>query len=451
MESTPGLDTLEGCRADFPALNRRRDGKPPIYLDNACTTLTPQPVIDSMTEYYSSFPACGGRRSHHWFADEVTQRIEGSADAGIKGSRAVIAEFINAASDEEIIFTSNTTHAINLVALGFNFRPGDVVLLTDKEHNSNLLPWLRLQKSGLIKVDYVAANGDDCFDLQAFEQKLKNGRIRLVSMAYTSNVTGYSVPAEEIVKLAHGYGARVLLDGAQKVPHEAVDVRSIDVDFLAFSIHKMCGPRGVGVLYAKSDLLNGRPEYRQTENRDILEPAILGGGTVNDTTYSSYDLLTAPERFEAGIQNYAGLIAAGTAVRYLQQVGMNAIAGHEKKLNRFLTKELLDRYGDTGWFRILGPNDAAQRGGIVTFEVQRPNAIGIADGLNQRNNVMIRDGVFCVHSYFNARYGQGWMRPKSHKEHRMIYRVSFYFYNTVEECRIFVETLNDIFEERCYI
>jgi cysteine desulfurase/selenocysteine lyase len=448
MKSTPGLDTLEGCRADFPALARTRKGKPPIYLDNACTTLTPQAVIDSITEYYSSFPACGGRRSHHWFAEEVTQRIEGSVEAGIKGSRALIAEFIHASSSKEIIFTSNTTHAINLVALGFNFRPGDVVLVTDKEHNSNLLPWLRLQKLGLIKVDYVAANGDDCFDLEAFEQKLKNGRVRLVSIAYTSNVTGYSVPAGEIIKLAHRYGARVLLDGAQKVPHETVDVQSLDVDFLAFSLHKMCGPRGVGVLYAKNDLLN---RVNGTDNRDILEPAILGGGTVNDTTYNAYDLLTAPESFEAGIQNYAGLIAAGTAVRYLEQLGMNAIAGHEQELNRFLTEELLSRYGSTGWFRIFGPRDAAQRGGILTFEVQRPNAIGIADGLNRKNNLMIRDGVFCVHSYFNARYGQGWMRPKSHKEHRMIYRVSFYFYNTIEECRIFVETLNDIFEERCYI
>jgi len=211
----------------------------------------------------------------------------------------------------------------------------------------------------------------------------------------------------------------------------------------------MCGPRGVGVLYVKSDLLNSRKGA--TDNGDILEPAILGGGTVSDTTYSSYDLWAAPESFEPGIQNYAGLIAAGATVRYLRQIGMDAIAAHEQKLNMFLTEELLNRYGNTGWFRILGPLDAAKRGGIVTFEVQRPNAIGIADGLNRKNNIMIRDGVFCVHSYFNARFGQGWMRPKSHKEHRMIYRVSFYFYNTIEECRIFVETLNDIFEERCYI
>lgn len=434
----------EGCRADFPSLQQLRGGMPPIYLDNACTTLIPQPVIDSMQQYCSLFPACGGRRSHHWFADEVTRRIEGKPEESIKGSRQLIAGFINAASDKEIIFTSNTTHAINLVALGFNFRPEDTVLITDKEHNSNLLPWLRLQKIGRIKLDHVRSGPDGFFDLQDFEEKLKSGRIRLVSMAYTSNVTGYSIPAEEIVRLAHRYGARVLLDAAQRVPHETVDVRSLDVDFLAFSLHKMCGPRGVGVLYAKNELLDGKQD-------DVLEPVVLGGGTVSDTTYDSYELLTAPESFEAGIQNYSGLIASGAAVRYLSELGMDAIAAQERALNCFLTGELLNRYGDSGWFRILGPQKAEDRGGILSFEVQRPNAIGIADRLDRLSNIMIRDGVFCVHSFFNARYGQGWMRPKSHRDHRMIYRVSFYFYNTIEECRLFAETLNRIFEERCYI
>jgi cysteine desulfurase / selenocysteine lyase len=443
--------SIEECRDHFPSLKRQHNGKPPVYLDNACTTLVPQPVIDSINEYYTKFPACGGRRSHHWFSKEVTERIEGDPDAAIRGSRQLLAEFINAASDKEIIFTSNTTYAINLVALGFNFRPGDVVVLTDKEHNSNLVPWLRLQKEGRIKVEYARANHDDCFDLQAFEQKFKNNSIRLVSMAFASNITGYSIPAREIIKIAHHYGARVLLDGAQKVPHAAVDVQLLDVDFLAFSLHKMCGPRGVGVLYVKNDILNRSAQQEIADSGDSLAPVILGGGTAADTTYDSYSLLTAPDRYEAGIQNYSGQIAAGAAVRYLQQLGMDNIAAHECTLNRFLTQELATRYESAGWFKILGPRDPEQRGSILTFEVQRPNAIGIADALNRRNNIMIRDGVFCVHSYFNSRYGQGWMRPKSHKEHRMIYRVSFYCYNTIEECRIFLETLDEIFEERCYI
>jgi len=377
-------------------------------------------------------------------------RIDGDPDKGIKGSRRIIAEFINARSEAEIIFTLNATHAINTVALGFKFHPGDVVLLTDQEHNSNLLPWLKLQKTGLITVDYTAPPRDDGFDLEAFEQQLKKSRVRLVSMAYTSNSTGYTIPAREIVEIAHNYGARVLLDGAQTVPHQVVDVQSLDVDFLVFSLHKMCGPRGVGVLYGKRALL-GRGQQEGEGSDDEIEPLILGGGTVGDTTYNSYRLLEAPERFESGIQNYPGQIASGVAVKYLQQVGMNLINAVETRLNRFLTEELTNRYGYTGWFRILGPQDAAQRGGILTFEVKRPIAVGIAEELSEKSNIMIRDGVFCAHSYFNGQFGQGWSHPRSHSEHRMIYRVSFYFYNTIDECRTFLDTLDAIFKERSYI
>jgi cysteine desulfurase/selenocysteine lyase len=185
-------------RMDFPALKNQRNGKPPIYFDSACTTLVPQAVIDALNEYYHGFPGCGGARSRHWFALEVNDRIEGNEEKGIKGSRRLIKEFINARSEKEIIFTLNTSHAINIVALGFKFQPGDTVLLTDKEHNSNLLPWLRLQKKGLIKVDYVDSNKDDTFNLDDYEQKLKKNKVKLVSLAFTSNLTGYTVPAKEI-------------------------------------------------------------------------------------------------------------------------------------------------------------------------------------------------------------------------------------------------------------
>jgi len=442
-------ESLETYRADFPSLKMRRNGKPPIYLDNACTTLVPRPVIEALNEYYEEYPSCNGGRSRHWFANEVTSRIEGNADRGIKGSRQIIAEFINAGSEKEIIFTLNTSHGINTVALGFKFRPGDVVLLTDREHNSNLIPWLKLQKSGLIKVEEIMSI-HDVFDLRALEYKLKNNRVRLISMAYTSNATGYTIPAKDIIKLAHKYGAKVLLDGAQTVPHKTVDVRDLDVDFLAFSIHKMCGPRGVGVLYGKKELL-GQSLHEEDDTGDVIEPVFLGGGTVVDTTHQSYSLIEPPERFEAGIQNYPGQIASGVAIQYLQQVGMDKITAHEQMLNIFLTEQLMNHYESTGWFRIIGPRDAAQRGGILTFEVKRPNAVGISEELNGKNNIMIRDGVFCAHSYFNELFGQDWARPRSHSEHRMVYRVSFYFYNTIEECRIFLETLNEIFKERSYI
>jgi cysteine desulfurase/selenocysteine lyase len=440
---------VERFREDFPSLRQTRDGKPPIYFDNACTTLVPQTVIDAINEYYTRYPGCGGRRSHHWFAEEVTARIE-ATDGTVPGSRSVIAGFINATSEKEILFTLNTTHALNAVALGFNFRQGDTVLTTDREHNSNLIPWLRLAARGLIKVEPVSMNSDDEFDLDLLEQKLKRGCVRLVSMGYASNITGYAIPAGEIIKLAHKYGARVLLDAAQAAPHIKVDVAALDVDFLAFSLHKMCGPRGLGVLYAKSELLNPRIAAA-AEETDRLDPAILGGGTVADAVYDSYSLLDAPDGFEAGIPNYPAQIAAAAAIRYLDGIGMDRIAERERQLNEYLTKELLDRYGDSGWFRIFGPRDAAKRGGILTFEVRRPNSTGIATELDQRNNIMIRDGVFCVHSYFNAQFGQGWIRPKSHRDHRMIYRVSLYFYNTLDECRSFVETLGEVFADRCYV
>ena len=352
---------LRALRDDFPSLQRRRSGRPPVYLDNACTTLVPRQVIAALAEYYTDYPSCGGRRGAHWFAEEVTRRIEGDAENGIKGTRQSVAELINAGSKDEIVFTLNTTHAINTVALGLRFKPGDVVLLTDREHNSNLLPWLRLQASGLIRVDRAVPDHGDGFDPETFEAHFREERVRLVSMAHTSNVTGATLPAEQIIAIAHRHGARVLLDGAQTVPHRAVDVRALDVDFLAFSLHKMCGPRGVGVLYARRELL-GRGAREWEAGDEVIEPAILGGGTVDDTTYDSYRLLEGPERFEAGIPNYAGLIAAGEAVQYVRQIGMDRIAAHEEQLNTYLTEALLARYGDTGWFSILGPREREPAG-----------------------------------------------------------------------------------------
>ena len=439
---------LESIRQDFPALRSRRNGKPPIYFDNACTTLVPNQVVEKITEYYSQHPGCGESRSRYWFAKEVTGLIEGDPRTGIEGSRQKIRDFIGAESEKEIIFTSNASHAINMVALGFKFQAGDRVLLTDIEHNSNLLPWLRLQRSVLIEVNYVNSNPDYSFNLDDMRRKLDGGRVRLVSMGYTSNLTGYTIPAKAIIEIAHQYGARVLLDAAQTVPHKIVNVHDLDVDFLAFSLHKMCGPRGVGVLYGKEELLGHKPH--EDNESGVMEPAILGGGTIGDTTYDSYTLLEPPERFEAGIQNYSGQIAAGAAVNYLQHVGIDRISAHENELNSYLTQQLLNRFGDKGWFRILGPQDPAQRGGILTFEIRRPNCVGITEELDERSNVMIRDGAFCVHSYLNKEFGQGWTRPKPQTEHRMTYRISLYFYNTKDEIQTFLDTLDQIFEERGY-
>jgi cysteine desulfurase/selenocysteine lyase len=442
--------SLEWVRKDFPSLKNFQNGSPPVYFDNACNTLVPTRVIEALNEYYNDFPACGEGRSRHWFAQEVTDRIDGNPDRGMKGSRHIIKDFINADSHKEIIFTLNSSHGVNIVALGTQFKPGDVVLHTDKEHNSNLIPWLRLQKKGIIKAIPIDSTEDGEIDLDMFEDKLKNNRVRLVSMGYTSNLTGYTLPAKEIVGLAHQYGAKVLLDGAQTVPHQAVDVKDLDVDFLVFSLHKMCGPRGVGVFYGKAEYL-GKEVLEENETEDVVLPTMLGGDTIIDTTYEEYNLLMPPERFEVGLQDYPGQIAAGAAVEYLLEVGMDNIGAQEKLLNTYLSKKLLERYGGLGWFNILGPSDPAKRSGILSFEIKRPNANGIAEELSEKRNVMIRDGQFCVHSYLNKVFGQGWSGPQLPANQRMMYRTSFYFYNTIEECDIFLDTLEEVFRERFYI
>jgi cysteine desulfurase / selenocysteine lyase len=441
---------IKDIRNNFPALLNKRNGKFPVYFDNACTTLTPEAVIKSMNEYYSLFPGCGGRRSRHWFADEVYERIEGNLSKNIKGTRTDIKEFINARDESEIVFTQNTTHGINIIALGYKFNPGDTVVLTDIEHNSNLLPWQRLKNKGLINIIFVESDNNGAFDLEKFKRILKEKKVRLVSMAYTSNLTGYTIPAKEIIKLAHEHDARVLLDAAQTAPYQSIDVQDLDVDFLAFSVHKMCGPRGVGILYGKRELLGHKPN-EESEKDDTIEPALLGGGSVGDSTYNEYHLLDSPECFEIGIQNYPGQIAAGEAVKYVKMIGLGNIYTYVNTLNKYLTNALLKEYGDTGWFRIFGPEDASLRGGILTFSINRPNPLGITSDLSDRANIMIRDGGFCVHSYINKQFGEGWMRPRHPSEHIIACRVSLYFYNTREECDIFLKELHNLFEERCYI
>jgi cysteine desulfurase/selenocysteine lyase len=297
---------------------------------------------------------------------------------------------------------------------------------------------------------FAESGRDGVFDLQDFQAKLKNHKVRLVSLAFTSNLTGETLPAREIIRLAHNHGARVLLDAAQTAPHQSLDVKDLDVDFLAFSLHKMCGPKGIGVLYGKTELL-GQTAHPEDDPQCLIEPVILGGGTVADSSYQSYTLLEPPETFEVGVQDYAGQIASAAALAYLQKIGMADIQARESQLNNYLTGELLDRYGRTGWFRILGPRAAERRGGILTFEVKRPNAVGIAEELDRKSNIMIRDGAFCVHSYLNKEFGAGWILPRLPAEHRMTYRISLYFYNTLAECRIFLASLDEIFKERSYI
>jgi cysteine desulfurase/selenocysteine lyase len=396
----------EKIRQDFPVLRREINGRPIVYFDNACMTLKPVQVIHAMLKYYENFPACAGR-SVHRFSNDVEEEW--------KNARETLQKFIGAKKAEEIVFTRNTTEGLNLVAHSLDLKRGDAVLQTDKEHNSNLIPWLILEKKKGIRRDYVMSKADGMFDLEAFRQKLTRD-VKLVSMVHTSNLDGTTVPAEEIIKAAHDNGSLVMLDAAQSMPHKVINVKKLDVDFLAFSGHKMLGPTGTGVLYGKQELL------------DKLEPFITGGETVEFSTYSDYRLLKPPEKLEGGLQDYAGMMGLAEAARYLDSAGKEEIAKHEAMLNKTITDGIKGLPG----LRIIGPANPELRSGIADFYIEGLDYRQIAMLLNNNANVMVRSGQHCVHSWFSAHGIKGSVRA------------SLYLYNTKEECEVFIRELSKI-------
>ncbi len=396
---------VKKIRASFPILSRKIDGKPITYFDNACMTFKPKQVVEAMNDYYYNISACAGRSIHKLGAEATIKYEE---------AREKIQTFINAKESKEIIFTKNATECINLVARSLPLKKGDVVLTTDKEHNSNLIPW-HLQKQ-LRKISHtvVESKKDNSFNLEIFEQMMSK-KVKLVSMVHASNLDGYTIPAREIIKIAHDYGALVLLDGAQSAPRKPIDVQCLDADFFVFSAHKLLGPTGFGVLYGKSQMLKE------------LSPFIVGGNTVEKSTYDSFMLLPPPEKFEAGLQDYAGAIGTATAVDFITKIGKENIEKHEYDLNRFITDNLRDIPG----VNIIGPLDPKLRGSIITFTIKNYEPHDIAMRLDDAN-IMCRSGVFCVHSWFNAHHINGAVRA------------SLYLYNTKDECEIFLRTLREI-------
>jgi cysteine desulfurase/selenocysteine lyase len=397
---------IQKIRLDFPALWKKWNGKYPIYFDNACMTLKPKQVMDAMNEYYNEYPVCGGR-SIHKMAKKVDEKVT--------ESREKFQKFLGAERHEEIIFTRNTTEGLNLVANALDFKKGDIVLTTDREHNSNLIPWQVQAQTREIKHIVVYSNPDNTFNLEQFEE-IMNKNVKLVSMVHTSNLDGYTIPAKEIIKIAHEHNALVMLDGAQSAPHKPVDVRALDADFFALSVHKMVGPTGMGVLYGK---------YRLLEE---IAPFIVGGDTVSDTTFEGAKFLPPPEKFEAGLQNYAGMIGSGAAVDYLEATGISNIEKHEERLNTIITSGIKDMPG----VKIIGPHDPGLRGGIISFTVELQkggDAHDIALVLDETENIEVRSGAFCVHSWFNYRKCEAAVRA------------SLYLYNTEEEARKFIDVL----------
>ncbi len=387
-------------REDFPILSTRMNGKPLAYLDNAATSQKPRQVISAISEYYGRYNA-NIHRGIYKIAEEATEKyIE---------SKSKLARMINAGSSREIIYTRNATESINLVALSWgeaNIRRGDHILITEMEHHSNMVPWMVLARRKGAVLDYVRLGKDYNLEMGSLEKELsKNPKI--MAFTHASNVLGTVNDARSITTKAHKAGALVLVDGAQSAPHMGVDVRGIGCDLFALSGHKMLGPTGIGALYGKEELL------------ERMEPLLTGGDMIRSVTYESFEWNELPWKFEAGTPNIAGGIALGTAVDYINKVGIGRIRAHEESL----TSYAIERMGRIKGVKIFGASDhdANGRAGIVSFAVDgiHPHDVSqIFDG----EGIAIRAGHHCAMPLVTQLIKEP-----------ALSRMSFYLYNTEEE------------------
>ena len=393
---------------DFPPLAPARGKRLPVYLDNACMTFKPRAVLEAMNSYYEQHPSCHNR-AQHALGRETTARIH--------EARRAIGAYLGAARPEEVVFTRNTTEAINLVARGLRLRAGDIVLTTDLEHNSNLLPWQFLARREGIRHQTLGIRPDEgTIDLEAYEAALRSGPVRLVSVFHSSHVTGITLPVAEMARLAHRHGARILVDGAQALSHHPVDVRAWDADFLAVSFHKAYGPTGMGALYGKTEALSA------------LEPVWVGGETVLDADYDSCVLAEIPARFEAGLQDYAGILGAAAAVRYLRELDPKRVERHVVELN----SALADAIRGNPRIRILGTADPRGRGAICNLLIDGLAAEELAVLLDRSHGIMVRSGVHCCHAW----YRKNGLPPSL--------RISFAAYNSREDVALVARALEDL-------
>jgi cysteine desulfurase/selenocysteine lyase len=401
---------LNQIRNDFPILERETaNGKRVIYLDSTATSQKPVQVIEAMNDYYRRSNA-NIHRGVHTLAEEATTLYE--------GARERIAKFINAASSREVIYTRNTTESINLVAYSWaraNLKAGDLVILTEMEHHSNLVPWHMLQAERGIELDFIPVTEDGLLDLDAYKTLL-NRTPKLVSFTHMSNVLGTINPAAEIIKLAHAAGAVVLVDGAQSVPHLSVDVQALDADFYAFSAHKMCGPTGIGILYGKSALLEAMP------------PFLGGGDMIKEVKLRSFRPNTLPHKFEAGTPAIAEAIGLGAAVDYLTKIGMKDIAAHEHEI----TEYALERLEEIPGVKLFGPS-ADKKGGVAAFTLEGVHPHDVAQILDQ-DGIAVRAGHHCAQP-LHEKFGI----PATS-------RASFYLYSTKEEVDMLVKGLYKVKE-----
>src|SRR5512143_1400267 len=394
---------VQRIRRDFPILDREvRPGVKIVYLDSTATSQKPEAVIEAMNRFYRRSNA-NIHRGVHTLAEEATAMYE--------EARVKIARFINAASAHEVIFTRNTTESINLVAYTWarsNLKQGDLVILTEMEHHSNLVPWHILAAEKGIRLEFIPVGADGLLDLEAYQVLLKQGP-KLVSFTHMSNVLGTITPAAEIIRLAHEAGAVTVLDGAQSVPHLKVDVRALDVDFLAFSAHKMCGPTGIGALYGKSKLLEDMP------------PFLGGGDMIKEVHLRSFRPNSIPHKFEAGTPAIAESVGFGAAVDYLSAIGMEQVSSHEHEIIEYA----LERLEEVPGLRVFGPS-ADQKGGVASFTFDGVHPHDVAQILD-RDGIAVRAGHHCAQP-LHEKFGI----PATT-------RASFYLYSTKSEVDALIE------------
>lgn len=394
---------VEAIRGDFPILD-----KEVTYLDSAASSLTPEQVVLKEMEFYRGYRANVERGVHRW-----------SQQASIEYEKAheEVARFIGASGPENVAMLRNTTEGINLVANSLDWKKGDNIVTTVIEHHSNFITWLRVGNRYGCKVNIVKSSLEGIFDLSDFEKAIDD-KTRMVAVTGVSNVLGVIVPVKEIAEIAHEHGAKMLVDGAQSVPHMKTDVRRDGVDFLAFSGHKMLGPTGVGGLYV------GDAELYTTE------PLCIGGGTIADVNIDSYTLTEPPLRFEAGTPAIAQVIGLGEACKYLNRVGMEDITRWDHVLAEMLIEGLSEIEGVT----IYGPKDPKKRVGLVTFNVRDFNPVDVALTLDNEYAITVRSGHHCALPLMKELF----------KLNEGNVRASSYLYNTKDEVEKLVAAVEEI-------
>jgi cysteine desulfurase/selenocysteine lyase len=407
MIQESALDVFK-IREDFPILKRKINGnKTLVYLDNAATTQKPIIVINAILDYYMNYNS-NIHRAVHQMAEEATLAFE--------STRQKVAKFINARRADEIIFTRNATEAINLVSYSWgrpNVNKNDMIVITEMEHHSNIVPWQILAEEKGAIVEYIGVDNEGYLDMTEYEEIIQSNKVKLVSISHMSNVLGTIVPIEKVIAKAHNKGIPVLVDGAQSVPHMPVDVQRMKCDFMVFSAHKMLGPTGVGVLYVKREIL------------DKMKPFIGGGDMIKEVHKHGTIYNDLPYRFEGGTPNIADVIGFGSAIDYLNKVRMDRVRQHEIDITSYAIKAVTDVKGVT----LYGPPNPNHRGGVVSFNISDIHPHDLATIMNEQG-VAIRSGHHCA-QILMERLGVS-----------ATSRTSFYIYNTREEVDIFINALN---------